>query len=269
MNDAPASSLNPGPTDDRSYGRTRLPLADVQRIRKAAGTTLSDVLLAVVAGALRAHLLARGELPDKALVVNVPVADEDPGTPDPDAGPRQWGNRFANYFSFLATDVEGPAERLAAVAARNAEAKLQLEIQGTRTLSSWLDRIPPAVAEPAARGLKRRTERLRDRPDFNVLVSNVRVPNPTWRVGSQRVEEMYMSGPVADESGLNVTLVGYGDQLHVSLATNPLALERPAELAALLHAEVQALLAAVTSPASSTTSRAQPSDEDRGAPALG
>ena len=256
MNDAPASVLNPGPTPDRVYGRTRLPLAEVQQVKRAAGTTLSDVLLAIVAGALRNDLLARADLPDKPLVVNVPVADDDPG-----AGPRQWGNKFANYFSFLATDVADPAERLAAVAARNAEAKLQLEIQGPRTLSAWLDRIPPAIAEPAARGLQRRTARLRDQPDFNVLVSNVRIPNPVWHVGGQAVEEMYMSGPVADESGLNVTIVGYGDQLHVSLATNPLAVDDPEALAQRLHDELATLLVATAAPASTP--------EGRGAPALG
>jgi len=36
---------------------TNLPLADLKAIRRAAGTTLNDVYLAVCAGALRRYLL--------------------------------------------------------------------------------------------------------------------------------------------------------------------------------------------------------------------
>ncbi|MCU1498239.1 MAG: wax ester/triacylglycerol synthase family O-acyltransferase, partial [Acidimicrobiales bacterium] len=222
MNGAPACVLNRSESADRVFGRTRLPLADAQAVKRAAGTTLSDVVLAAIAGALRAYLLPRGELPEGPLVVNVPVANDQPGAP-----PRQWSNVFANYFAFLATDVADPAARLAAVAAANAEAKAQLEIQGRHTLPAWLDRIPPCVAQPASRAMNRRARRHATEPDFNLLVSNVRVPNPSWHLGTRQVEQMFMSGPVADGAGLNITVVGYGDVLHVSVVANPASLDRP------------------------------------------
>ena len=68
-------SLDPA----RTFAMTRLPLAVMRDIRRATGTTLNDVYLTVCAGALRAYLAERGELPTRPLVASVPVST------DPDA----------------------------------------------------------------------------------------------------------------------------------------------------------------------------------------
>lgn len=226
MGGAPRTVLNNSADDRRRFGLVGVDLARLQRVRRAAGTTLSDVVLAVVAGALRAHLLAHGNLPEGPLVVNVPVAND-----PPDAPPRITGNVFANYFSYLATDEADPQARLRAVADANREAKEQLEIQGRHTLPAWLDRIPPAVASPASRWMSRRQRDGSAPPDFNVLVSNVRVPDADWSMGGREVERFAMSGPVADGAGLNITVTGYGPTVHFALVANPAAVANPQELA--------------------------------------
>ena len=242
MADAPHSVLNDSYSADRAYARLRLPVADVQRVKAAAGCAVSDVVLAVVAGGLRTYLGARDQLPDRPLVANVPVANDPPGAP-----PRQHGNRFANFFTALATDVDDPMERLTAITTGTAEAKRQLDLQGLDTLPDWLDRLPPAVAEPAARAMAKRSRARTDAADFNVLVSNVRVTTTTWAVGGRAVEHVYMSGPVADGAGLNVTITGYGGDLHISIVANPSAVAEPAELAADLRAALVELVEAVPS----------------------
>lgn len=239
MVDAPPCSLNHCDDARRTFARAHLPMADLRQVRSAAGTTLSDVVLAVVAGALRTHLLARQGLPERPLVVNVPVGNDPAGAP-----PRQTGNVFANYFSNLATDVADPRERLQAIAASNTEAKAQLEILGKGTLPSWLDRIPPFVAGPAARAIPARRRAKAADPDFNVLVSNVRADVSTWQLGTRPVEQYCMSGPVADGAGLNITVTGTGDHVTMALVAHPDAVERPAELATLLEDALRELVGA-------------------------
>jgi diacylglycerol O-acyltransferase len=243
MGDAPATILNRGAPSGRHYARTLLPIAELQRVRKAVRTperdvTLNDVVLAVVSGALRTYLAERDELPDKPLVVNVPVGGDPPGTP-----PRQWGNRFSNFFSNLATDVADPVERLRTIAASTEEAKVQLDLQGRDTLPGWLDRIPPAIARPGARILDKRFEKDPAQVDFSVLVSNVRVPEAPWDLGGHGVDHLFMSGPIADNAGLNVTVVGFRDHLHLSIVASPAAIDRPHELIDDLHAALEELVA--------------------------
>lgn len=241
MDDAPPSVLNASYTAERTYARCTLPLDRLQRVKRSADTALSDVVLAVVAGGLRTYLLARHQLPERPLVANVPVANDPPGAP-----PRQHGNRFANFFTGLATDVADPRERLAAIATGSTEAKHQLDVQGRDTLPDWLDRLPPAVAGPAARALARRSASHPETADFSVLVSNVRVVDPEWSIGPQRVAHAYMSGPVADGAGLNVTITGFGGHLHLAVVATPDAVADPHELAHDLVAALDELVATCT-----------------------
>src|SRR5260370_990151 len=87
--DTPLSTINRGFTAERRYARTWLPLEEVRRVKEAAGVTVNDVVLAVVADALRSYLEARGELPGRPLVASVPVGMEGRWPP-----PRVQGSRF-------------------------------------------------------------------------------------------------------------------------------------------------------------------------------
>ena len=58
---APTSVLNGPLGPHRRWGWARAELADVKRVKKAAGCSVNDVVLAAVAGGFREYLLARGE----------------------------------------------------------------------------------------------------------------------------------------------------------------------------------------------------------------
>ncbi len=60
---APASLLNEALSPLRRLARARRPLEDLRTIKDAYGTTINDVVLAAVAGGIRAYLLRRGEDP--------------------------------------------------------------------------------------------------------------------------------------------------------------------------------------------------------------
>ena len=238
-NDAPPTIFNNSFDAERTYARTRLSLADLRAIKNAAGTTLSDVILAVVSGALRRYLTMADALPERSLVVNIPTAPDFDGS-----STRMSGNTFTNYFALLATDITEPRARLAAISEATAESKLQLDLQGTDTIRRWLDRIPPAVAEPAARAMARRVRDGGKDPDFNVLISNMRVPENTWSIGTRPITRLTTSGPIADGAGLNITLTGWDPYLDVAINANPAAVERPQELAALIQGSLAELVGA-------------------------
>lgn len=225
MGDAPHTILNrPGPPV-RVTARARLPLADLQAVRRGAGCTLNDVVLAMVGGGLRSYLLERAALPEGSLVANCPVSGDPPGTP-----PRQWGNRFANFFAYLGTDVADPRERLDVVAAGTVEAKELLEALGHFTLTEWLERIPPAIGRPAARWMIDRNAADDTKADFNVLVSNVRFTDDDFALDGHEVEAIHLTGPIGDDCGLNVTVVGYRDTLHLTIDASPVGVDDPHDL---------------------------------------
>lgn len=226
MGDAPGTVLNlPGPPR-RVTARARLPLADLQQVRKATGCTLNDVALAMVGGGLRTYLLSTGQLPETSLVANCPVSGDPPGTP-----PRQWGNRFANFFAYLGTDVDDPLQRLEVIRAGTAEAKVLLETQGHFTLTEWLERIPPFVGRRAARWMIDRNAADTTKADYNVLVSNVRFTDEDFAVDGHDVEAIHLTGPIGDDAGLNITVVGYRGVLHLTIDASPVAIEDPQQLA--------------------------------------
>ncbi len=76
---APTSSLNAPIGPGRRYTMASIDLAAVKRVRALAGGTINDVLLSVVAGALRTLLHRRGVSQLAPLLAFVPVNERPPG----------------------------------------------------------------------------------------------------------------------------------------------------------------------------------------------
>lgn len=221
---APNSALNDAFTAPRTYRRAELPLAEVKAIKDATATTLNDVVLATVAGAARAYLAERGELPDLPLLASVPVAYE-----APDAPLRQAGNRFWSFTTTLATDEADPILRLRAIGATAAEAKAQLAALGPDLVPTWLDHLPPCISRPGARALIERLRALEGEGtvDANLLISNIRGPSTPWTLLGRTVVDLHVDGPPSNGVGLNVMLWSYGDRLLLGLLAFADALRDP------------------------------------------
>ena len=123
-------------TPHRSFATADLRLDDVKAVRKAFDVSINDVVLGIVAGALRDHLSKIGRLPERALVAGVPVAA------DP-ASDRLSGNRVSNLFTSLRTDVADPVERLRAIHAVTGAAKEIQNLLGIDMLADWVEYTPP------------------------------------------------------------------------------------------------------------------------------
>ena len=216
----PRTSFNVSLTSERTYAMTRLPLDTLRRIRETTGTTLNDVYLAVCAGALRRYLDERGELPQRPLVVSVPVST------DPDVA-RLSGNRVDNIYVSLATDVADPVVRLRTIHDGVVAAKAVRSELGHDLLAQRADVVPPQLYQPSVRIWSRTHAADHLHPPLNVILSNVAGPKESIRIGPVTLEALYSVGPILEGIGCNITAWSYHDALGVSVIGCPKSLADP------------------------------------------
>jgi len=230
----PRTSFNVSLTPERTFAMTRLPLGVLKEIRRNTGTTLNDVYLTVCAGALRHYLGDRGELPDRPLVASVPVST-DPGVA------RLSGNRVDNIYVSIGTDVDDPAERLAAIHAGVRASKEVRSLLGHDLLEQRADVMPPQLYQPTVRLWGRSHAANVLRPPLNLVLSNVVGPAETIRFGPVVLEALYSVGPILEGIGLNLTAWSYRDELGISLLGCPSSVPDPWEVVDLLHRSLDEL----------------------------
>jgi WS/DGAT/MGAT family acyltransferase len=208
---APRTSLNVTITPRRRVAFTEVTLDDVKMVKNALGGTVNDVVLAMCSGALRRCLEERGEQPDGPLVAMVPISVR---TEDQKGA---MGNRVSSMFVNLASDIDDPVKRLAAIHDGTKDAKDQEKAFGAEALTDWTEFAAPAVAARAARLLSSTRIFDRVRPIFNVTISNVPGPNfPLYSAGARMVA-MYPLGPILDGGALNITCMSYMGSMYFGL----------------------------------------------------
>ena len=212
---APRTSINGTLTSHRSYAMTSLSLSRAKVVKKAFGTTLNDVVLAICAGALRGYFDARDEPLDRPLVAMVPMSVR------ADAEKGAMGNRVTSMLTSLASDIDDPVVRLLAIHEGMRGAKEQTNAIGADTLTDWAEFAAPAVFSRAVRLYSRTKLADRHRPLLNVTISNVPGPPfPLYSAGAKMVAN-YPLGPIFDGGALNMTVMSYQDSLDFGLLACP------------------------------------------------
>ena len=100
----PRNSFNTPSGAVRVCASGDIPLAAVQKIATATETTVNGAPARVIAGAMRAELLSRGEDPGAQVSVFGVCKDI--------TSPRTWGNEIATAAAYLRADLEDPVERV-------------------------------------------------------------------------------------------------------------------------------------------------------------
>jgi WS/DGAT/MGAT family acyltransferase len=237
--DTPHTSFNGHVTARRSFTTVSLPIDDFKRVKKAHGVTLNDVVLAVVAGALRAWLDERGEHPSGSLLAGVPVSTEAPG-----GAPRLGGNAVSNMFTTLGTAIDDPIERLKHISHTTNEVKVVQQTLGLKMMEDWFEFAPPGPMSLVNRAYSRLRGADYHPSPFNVVVSNVPGPTaPVWIAGA-RLTDLFSVGPILQGMGLNVTVWSYIDRMNFSLLSCPDVLPDLRGLAGHLSPSLQDLLQA-------------------------
>jgi WS/DGAT/MGAT family acyltransferase len=219
----------------RRFAFTDLPLAEVSAVRRAFGATVNDVVVAVIAGAMRSWLARRGDLPSVPLVGQVPVSTRTPeerGT---------WGNRVAAMNVAVHSEIEDPVERLRATQRATRAAKQDLEDTRGARLSDWLELFPPFVSQLVFSRLPTWMKRHGRPSQANLTISNVPGPKePLW-YGRSRLAAFYSVGPVLEGIGLNITVWSYVDRLAFGLIACRDAVRDPWEIADAIRASLEEL----------------------------
>jgi WS/DGAT/MGAT family acyltransferase len=225
---APMTSLNSGIGPNRRYAMARADLQAFKAAGKAAGGTVNDAILAVVAGMLRRALGPDGPRP----VALVPVSVRREG----EAG----GNRISTVLIDLPTDVEDPAQRVRAVNAAMTKIKDSAAVRAGALLVGASGWAPPLVSSTLARAMSGVRA-------FNVVVSNVPGPQQAFYLNGQRVLEAYPCVPLNPQSqGLTVGVLSFDGAVNVGLLADR-DLDPPlAEVAAHLRASLDELLGAAS-----------------------
>jgi WS/DGAT/MGAT family acyltransferase len=211
---------------DRRLLVAESPLMQFEASARAAGGTVNDVFLAVVAGALRRYHDELGS-PIGELRVTMPISLRRPGDPP-------GGNHFAPARFVLPIDDDELAHRtrMAGTIVRRWRAEPSLGV--TDVLTSVLNRLPRSTVTRVFGGLLR-----------SIDVDAVDVPglrHPTYLAGA-RVERLWAFSPPTG-AALSVTLVSHEDMACIGVNCDLAAVSAPGVLARCLDEALRELDAA-------------------------
>lgn len=225
----PPTPLNVDIGPNRRFTWMRVGFDVLNDIREASGGTLNDVVLACVAGTVRAFLLRRGcrlQGLDFRVMVPVSIRSSD------ERG--QLGNRVSQLAIHLPLESEEPLERLRLVCERTREAKDSGQADGGRMLTGLSELLLP--------GLAGALERMAVRRAFgNMIVTNVPAAPFTAYLLGARLLESYPLVPLSPRQALNIAVLSYDGQLHWGINADFDAIPDVAEFATLLSEEIETL----------------------------
>lgn len=247
---APPTPFNVAIGPHRRVPWADLDLTRLRHAKKRFGGTLNDVVLAAVAGALRAVLTRHRRLPvggtlRAAVPVSVRTRDE-AGAP---------GNRVSLWFVPLPVYERDPGARIAAVHAATDDLKRRNDAAGASMLTQAADWTGGAVLSWAARLINHSHIHI-----HNLIVTNVPGPPVPLYVLGARMRAAYPHLPLFENQGLGLALLSYCERLYVGLTADWAQGALAAEFTTALEEAVAALAEApATAPASApeTTGRPQ------------
>ncbi|MFE6199790.1 wax ester/triacylglycerol synthase family O-acyltransferase [Streptomyces sp. NPDC057838] len=198
------------PSGTRRTAGVVLDLDDVHRIRKTVGGTVNDVLIAVVAGALRRWLDERGDASEgvapRALI---PVSRRRPRTAHPQ------GNRLSGYLIRLPVDDPDPLARLASVRTAMDRNKDAGPNRGAGAVALLADHVP-ALAHRLGGPLVGQAARLW----FDILVTSVPLPSLGLKLGGHPLTAVFPLAPLAPGHSLAVAVSTYRGAVHYGLVAD-------------------------------------------------
>jgi diacylglycerol O-acyltransferase / wax synthase len=208
----PKTRFNAKITPHRRFSFGSLALDDIKALKNELGIKVNDVVVALVASAVRDWLLERGELPAEPLVALVPVSvrsDEERGT---------FGNKVTGMILPIPTNVADPRERLMRAHQILKRAKGQTQGLPASLMTDVSNFLPPAIFSRASRLALEVTGRVR--PALNLVVSNVPGPPIPLYCAGARMEGHFPVSVITDGVGLNITVMSYRDQIDFGIVVD-------------------------------------------------
>jgi WS/DGAT/MGAT family acyltransferase len=205
LNPAPETPLNVDIGPHRRFVGVASRLEDFKLVKNAFGGTVNDVVLAVVAGALRSFLISRGVRTEgmelRALVpVSVRAEDEH----------HQGGNRIVVMRGPLPVYIADPIQRLRFVSEAMDGLKESKQALGAEVIAGVQNFAPPTILAQASR--LNFSTRL-----FNLLVTNVPGPQFPLYVLGREMLEAYPVAFLPQHHALAIAIMSYNGQMNFGL----------------------------------------------------
>lgn len=183
-----------------------LPLDEVKVIGKGLGCTVNDVLLSCVTGALRSHMLERGDAVD-GLEIRATV----PVNLRPLEESHRLGNHFGLVFLTLPVGVAHPIERLFEVHRHMNDLKGSYQAVLAYGLLAAIGLGPARLQQPLLDLFTRKA---------TAVMTNVPGPRETIYMAGQPVREQMVWVPQNGTIGVGVSILSYDGKVQFGLITD-------------------------------------------------
>jgi len=198
-----------------------IPLDDVRRTGKALASTVNDVLLTAVAGALHRYLSRHHTVPagmDVRAVVPVNLRnDDDPAT---------LGNRFGLVFLPLPIGPAGPVERLRELKQRMDRIKRSAEAMVVYTLLRVFGATSGLVEAGVVRLLGSKA---------TAVMTNVPGPREHLYLCGSRIDDVVFWVPQSGRLSLGVSIFSYVGRVRIGIAADRGLVSDPDQIVADFH----------------------------------
>jgi diacylglycerol O-acyltransferase len=252
---APPSPLNVQIGPHRRFAWAEADFARFKAVKDALAGTVNDVVLTVVAGALRAHLIRRGrDTEGVELKAMVPVSVR------AEAERGALGNRVAAIYAPLPVGVEDPVERFQRVHTALGDLKGSAQAIGAGALTQMAGFAAPTLLDQGARLQSRQRF-------FNVTVTNVPGPQFPLYILGRRLRAFYPKVPLVLNTALGIAIMSYDGRIFFGLLGDYDAMADIDDLARDLNSAIDELAAAAGVPEGRRGGRARPARRRTTSPA--
>ena len=210
---APDSPLNTTVSRHRRFTVASAPLADFRRLRARYDCDVNDVVLSVIAGALRNWLLSRGEPVSSSLSIRAMA----PTSVYPDAdmaasGPGQAISEVAPFLIDLPVGESNPVVRLSQIAHATETHSAGASLVEARTIVTLSGFPPPTLHAMGTRVATQYPPR-----QFNLLITNVPGPQTQMFVAGAKLLETYAVPPLLHDQVLAIGVTSYCGMLYFGI----------------------------------------------------
>lgn len=193
-----------------------LPLDEVKAIAKATGTTVNDVLISNLAGALREYMIERGDDPnDKVIRATVPVNLR------PLKHAKELGNHFGLVFLELPVNEANPLKRLARVHDAMNELKSSKQALVALGLLSMVGLAPQAIQNALLNQFSKKA---------TAVLTNVPGPQVPLYIAGCQMEKIMFWVPQNGTIGMGISILSYNGKVEFGLMVDKNLVPQPHEV---------------------------------------
>lgn len=182
------------------------PLDDVKAVKKATGSTVNDVLVTALAGALRRYLISKNQSVDHlTLRAAVPVDLRR------DTSGSDLGNKFGLVFLNLPVEIGDSISRLEEQKKRMGRLKKSAEAGVVLGVLSTVGMAPEEIEEAVVKLIGSKA---------TLVMTNVRGPEKRLSLLGLPVEDVMSWVPQSGRVGLGVSVISYNNKVGIGIASD-------------------------------------------------